>query len=55
MALNGENHNGIFLLLFFSGVRFLKIILDGGRATSRSRKWKTSSQRTWKFDCTPIV
>ena len=33
-GLNGESHN-------FS---FFQIILDGGRAMSRSRKWKTSTQ-----------
>ena len=47
-ALNGESHNGIFLFCFLVlDFSFFQIILDGDgatKATSRNRKWKTSSQ-----------
>ena len=44
-ALNGESHNGIFLFCFLVlDFSFFQIILDGDGATSRNRKWKTSSQ-----------
>ena len=45
IILNGESHNGIFLFCFLVlDFSFFQIILDGDGATSRSRKWKTSSQ-----------
>ena len=55
-ALNGESHNGIFLFCFLLlDFSFFQIILDGDGATSRNRKWKTSSQVSFFLSGNEVV
>ena len=42
--MNGESQNVFFFGFQVFNFSFFQIILDGDGATSRSRKWKTSSQ-----------